>query len=210
MSAPLETSIAAEAELLAALRAGDERAFEALVRTHGPRLLALTRRYTRTEEDAQEALQDAFVSAFRGLDRFEGGALLSTWLHRIAVNAALMIERRRSRRREQDIEELLPVYGPGGHRIEPPAAWSEPVGAELEREELRTLVLRSIAQLPENYRTVLVLRDIEELDLAEIAARLDITPGAAKIRVHRARQALRTLLDPHLRADAPRGSPRPA
>lgn len=201
MSSPTESSPTAEAALVDALRAGEERAYETLVRTHGPRMLAVTRRYTRNEEDAQEALQDAFVSAFRALERFEGGSRLATWLHRIAVNAALMLERKRSRRREQDIEELLPAYGPGGHRSEPPIAWNEPAGAGLEREELRALVLRSIAELPENYRTVLVLRDIEELDLDEIAERLEITPGAAKIRVHRARQALRTLLDPHMRLD---------
>ncbi len=192
-----------ETELVAALRAGDERAYELLVRTEGPRMLAVARRYSRSEDDAQDAVQDAFVSAFKALDGFEGGARLSTWLHRIVVNAALMKERTRARRREQDIEEFLPQFGPGGHQLEPPTPWQEHVGADLEREEQRALVLQAIAQLPENYRSVLLLRDIEELDIAEISARLDITPGCAKIRVHRARQALRTLLDPHFRVSSP-------
>ena len=85
------------------LRAGDEAAFERLVRENGGRLLAVARGILNNEDDAQEALQDAFVSAFRSIDRFEGGSLLSTWLHRITVNAALMKRRAKSRRPERSI-----------------------------------------------------------------------------------------------------------
>lgn len=186
-----------DAALLLRLRAGEDEAFEELVRTYGSRLLAVTRRMLPTEEDARDAVQDAFLSAFRSLDRFEGHARLYTWLHRIAVNAALMRLRTRRRKPEEPLDPLLPVYDKDGHHIERFSSWAEPADRALERQETRALVRRLIGELPESYRTVLVLRDIEGLDTAETAERLGVTPTAAKIRLHRARQALRTLLAPH-------------
>lgn len=188
-----------ERALLARLRAGDERAYETLVRSQGARMLAVARRYAPSEDDAQEAVQDAFVSAFRALPGFQGEARLSTWLHRITVNAALMRARGKARRREHEVDDLLPQFQRGGHFVEDPVAWSETATADLERGETRAIVRKAIDELPENYRTVLVLRDIEEWDVAAIAAQLCITSNAVKVRVHRARQALRTLLDPHFR-----------
>lgn len=188
-----------EAGLLERLRAGDEAAYELLVRTYSGRLLAVTRRILRSEEDARDAVQEAFVSAFRSLGRFEGEARLSTWLHRIAVNAALMRLRTRRRRPEESIDPLLPVYQEDGHHAERFTAWAEPVDVAMQRAETRILVRRTIDHLPESYRTVLLLRDIEQLDTDETAAMLGITANAVKIRLHRARQALRTLLDPHFR-----------
>jgi RNA polymerase sigma-70 factor, ECF subfamily len=199
-SAPeLAWSEAQESALLERLRTGEEGAYETLVRGEGPRLLAVARRYSASEEDAQEAVQEAFLSAFKALPTFRGGARLSTWLHRIAVNAALMRARSRKRRRETQIEELLPRFTAGGHHAEAPVAWSEAADAGPEREEERELVRRAIDELPEGYRTLLLLRDIEGWENSAIAEHLGITPNAAKIRVHRARQALRTLLDPHFR-----------
>ena len=189
-----------ESALLARLRAGDEGAFEHVVRTYGGRLLAVARRILGSEDDARDAVQDAFLSAFRSLDRFEGGARLSTWLHRIVVNASLMKLRTRRRKPEQSIETLLPAFLEDGHFDERFASWSEPVDHALERRETRAEVRAQIAQLPETYRTVLVMRDIEELDTEETARQLGISPNAVKIRLHRARQALRTLLAPHFRS----------
>jgi RNA polymerase sigma-70 factor, ECF subfamily len=188
-----------EADLLARLRSGDEAAYELLVRTFSGRLLAVTRRILGSEEDARDAVQEAFVSAFRSLGRFEGEARLSTWLHRIAVNAALMKLRGRKRRPEESIEPLLPVYQGDGHHAERFTAWTEPVDVAMQRAETRAIVRRAIDQLPDSYRTVLLLRDIEGLDTGETAAMLGATTNAVKIRLHRARQALRTLLDPHFR-----------
>lgn len=188
-----------EADLLARLRAGDEAAYELLVRTYSGRLLAVTRRILGSEDDARDAVQEAFVSAFRSLARFEGEARLSTWLHRIAVNAALMRLRTRKRHPEESIEPLLPVYQEDGHHAERFTAWAEPVDVALQRAETRGIVRRAIDQLPDSYRTVLLLRDIEGLDTNETAAMLGTTTNAVKIRLHRARQALRTLLDPHFR-----------
>lgn len=191
---------AADKQLLARLRAGDAAAYDEFVRAHSPRMLAVTRRILNSEEDAKDAVQDAFVSAFRGLASFEGGSLLSTWLHRIAVNAALMKLRTRKRKPERSIETLLPQYLEDGHHAEDFQEWNLPVDRKLMRAETRAVVRQCIGELPDNYRTVLILRDIEELDTDETAERLGMTPNAVKIRLHRARQALRTLLDPHFRS----------
>ncbi len=189
-----------EKRLLDRLRGGEDAAFAELMRTYGGRLLAVARRMLRSEEDASDAVQDAFLSAFRALDAFQGDARLSTWLHRIAVNACLMKLRTRRRKPEASIEELLPAFLEDGHQARPACAWREASDEQLAREDLRRLVRECIDRLPEAHRTILVLRDVEELDTEETAALLGLTASAVKTRLHRARQALRTLLDPHLRA----------
>ncbi|HYB97495.1 MAG TPA: sigma-70 family RNA polymerase sigma factor [Vicinamibacterales bacterium] len=196
------TPVDDEATLVAQLRAGDEAAFERMVRAYGGRLLAVARRIVGSEEDARDVVQDAFMNAFRSLDRFEGNAKLSTWLHRIAVNAALMKLRTRKRKPEQSIETMLPSFLDDGHHEERFQSWEEPVDKLLEQAETRALVRQQIDALPEGYRTVLVLRDIEGLDTEETANVLGLSVNATKIRLHRARQALRTLLAPHFRSTA--------
>jgi RNA polymerase sigma-70 factor, ECF subfamily len=188
------TSPAQEAELLKALRAGREEAFDTLVRTHAGRMLSVCRRILRDEEEARDAVQEAFLSAFRSLGRFEGAALLGTWLHRIAVNAALMRLRARKRRPEESIEELLPAFRDDGHARVEPVDWSPSALRLVETRETRELVRTAIDALPDLYRTVLLLRDIEELDTAETAEILGVTEGVIKVRLHRARHALRRLL----------------
>ncbi len=187
-----------ESKLLARLREGDESAFEQLVREHGSRMLATARRILASEEDAREAVQEAFLSAFRGLNRFAGGSRLGTWLHRIAINAALMRLRSLKRRHETPIDDLLPPYTAAGHFAEPPEAWAEAASESLLREESKEVVLRKIGELPDPYRIALLLRDIEGLSNQELAEALGVSVNAAKIRVHRARQALKTLLDPYV------------
>jgi RNA polymerase sigma-70 factor (ECF subfamily) len=187
-----------EAGLVAALRAGDEAAYERVVRLYSPRLLASARRILRNEEDARDAVQDAFLSAFKSLDRFEGQSLFSTWLHRIGVNAALMKLRSRQRKPERPVSDLLPKFLEDGHQADPAVPW-EPAEKLLERQETRELVRRSIDTLPDSYRTVLLLRDIEGLDTEQTAEQLGVSAGVVKTRLHRARQALRTLLDEHFR-----------
>lgn len=196
------TPVDDETALIAQLRAGDQAAFEQVVRLYGGRLLAVARRIVGTEEDARDVVQDAFLNAFRSLDRFEGNAKLSTWLHRIAVNAALMKLRTRKRKPEQSIDSLLPGFHDDGHFEERFQSWEEPIDHAMERAENRELVRKKIDELPDSYRTVLVLRDIEGLDTEETANMLGLSVNATKIRLHRARQALRTMLAPHF------GSPR--
>jgi RNA polymerase sigma-70 factor (ECF subfamily) len=195
-------SCADDAVLLAGMRAGEPQAFEQCLRQHGARLLAVARRLVAHEEDARDAVQDAFLAAFKNLSSFDGRAQLATWLHRIVVNAALQKLRRRQRRPEQSIDALLPRFLEDGHRANPGPAWSESAAVALERNETRVLVRQCIDRLPEVYRTVLVLRDIEGLDTETVAQMLELNVNAIKTRLHRARQALRTLLDPHFRGES--------
>jgi RNA polymerase sigma-70 factor (ECF subfamily) len=183
-----------ENALLAALRAGHEWAFETMVRMFGGRLLAVARRFTRNEEDARDIVQSAYLSAFRGLSEFEGTCQMSTWLHRIVVNTALMYLRSRRRKPEDSIDALLPAFQQDGHHVEQFSDWCAPADQLLERRQTRATVRACIQRLPGNYREVLILRDIEELSTQEAAEALSTTPTAVKVRLHRARQALSTLL----------------
>jgi RNA polymerase sigma-70 factor (ECF subfamily) len=183
-----------ETALLGALRRGEEWAFEAMVRVYGGRLLAVARRICGNEEDARDALQSAYLSAFRSVGRFEGSCQLSTWLHRIVVNMALMRLRTRRRKPEEQMDTLLPAFQEDGHHVEQFSEWTLPADVLLERADARAAVRSSIAQLPDAYRQVLLLRDIEELSTDEVARMLGATSTAVKVRLHRARQALSTLL----------------
>ena len=183
-----------ERALVDALRAGSEAAFETMVRAYGGRLLAVARRITKNDEDARDVVQSAYLSAFRALNQFESGCQLSTWLHRITVNAALMRLRSSRRKPEESIETLLPSFQEDGHHVEQFSDWAAPADQLLERKQTRALVRVCIQQLPDNYREVLILRDIEELSTLEVAEKLSMTQTAVKVRLHRARQALSTLL----------------
>lgn len=164
-----------------------------------PRLLAVARRMLRSEEDARDAVQEAFINAFKSIGGFEGQCRLSTWLHRIAVNACLMRLRSRQRKPEDPIDSLLPTFLEDGHASTHTAEWRQDALALMERREEREFVRARIDELPDSYRTVLVLRDIEELNGGETAQLLGISENLVKVRLHRARQALRTLLEPHFR-----------
>ena len=190
-----------EKQLVARLRAGDDASYERLVRTYGGRMLAVARRLVRNEEDARDCIQEAFLQAFRHIDKFEERASLGSWLHRIVVNAALMKIRARERRREDSLEDLLPQFDADGHRLEPEAELGVSAETLLERAETREAVRRAIDQLPEGYRNVLLLRDIEGYDTAEAAAVLGLTAGAVKTRLHRARAALKSLLAPIIQGE---------
>jgi RNA polymerase sigma-70 factor (ECF subfamily) len=172
---------------------------EACVRAYCGRLLVVARRILQTEEDAHDAVQDTFLQAFKGIGAFQAQSRLGTWLHRIVVNAALGRLRTRQRHPERSIEDLLPHFGDDEHQLDPPSPWKATSETIVQRQEARDLVRRGISQLPEIYRTVLLLRDVEELDTEETAHILDTSPGVVKTRLHRARQALRSLLDPYFR-----------
>ncbi len=194
-----------ETQLLDRLRAGEEAAFEDMVRLYGGRLLAVARRLLRNDDDAQDAVQDGFLAAFRALRTFRGECRLSTWLHRIVVNAALMKLRTRRRHPEEPITELLPTFRSDGRHAIRFQMWSD-VEKTLADREVLVVVRAAIDRLPESYRTVLVLRDIEEMDTETVAQMFGVTSNAVKIRLHRARQALVTLLRPQLGIDGPDGA----
>ena len=181
---------------MAALRAGDLGAFERVVREQGRVLLAVARRLLRDEDEAREAVQDAFVSAFRSHARFAGASRISTWLHRIVVNSCLMRLRRQRRKPEISIDEWLPAFLPDGHHQSSFVDWSNAAYELVEQRETCALVRGCIDRLPDSHRTVLLMHDIEGMPVDEVAAALEISTNAVHIRLHRARQALRTLLDP--------------
>ena len=185
---------AEESELVEGLRRGDQYCHEQLVRQYTGMMLAVARRLLRNEDDARDTVQEAFINVFQALPRFRQEAKLSTWLHRITVNTALMKLRAASRRPETSIDHLLPSFDHEGRRVEPIIASTVSLEAVVEQREIRTYVHTCIDRLPASYRTVLLLRDIEELTTVEVAHVLQISENAVKIRLHRARQALMTLL----------------
>jgi RNA polymerase sigma-70 factor (ECF subfamily) len=175
-------STLSEADLVARLKAGDGAAYSDLARTHGGAMAAVARRFFGDTADAAEAVQDALVSAFRAMPAFEGTAKLGTWLHRITVNACLL--KLRARRRSR----LVPLAD-GAHA-------APPADCGLDRAETGALVRTGLARLPAAFRAVIQLRDLDGLSTEETAARLGTNCGAIKTRLHRARQALKAVLDP--------------
>ena len=194
LSQVVDPPVDPDAGLVSGLQAGDERAFERLIRQFTPRLLAIASRLLPCEEDRADAVQDTFLGAFRSIGSFEGRSRLSTWLHRILINSCLAKLRRRSRSVEVPMNDLLPA----GKETDPrePAAPAGSAMTHLASVETQSQVRACINRLPEAYRTVLVLRDIEKLDTDQTARALGATRAVVKTRLHRARQALRTLLEP--------------
>lgn len=183
-----------ERQLIDGLKSGSERSFEELVRTHGGAMLAVARRILRNDEDAQDALQDAFLQVHRAIGTFRGESSLATWLHRIARNSALLRIRRASRRPEISLEPLLPVYDETGHRVGEVAHLPAAPDAVLEQREVRDGVRACVERLPLRYRAVIVLRDLQEKSTLEAAEVLGVSESVVKVRLHRARRALATLI----------------
>lgn len=174
----------------------DGNDLERAVREHGAAMLSVARRLLINEDDARECIQEAYLLAFVKINSFEGRSAFRTWLHRIVVNSALGILRSRKQHNTQSIDDLLPVFDSDGCRIEPTWQFNEPLLKILERNEVRDLVHRSIQKLPDKYRIVLMLRDIEGYDTDEVATLLETNTGAIKTRLHRARAALKKQLEP--------------
>ena len=184
-------------ELLAAAAAdGDRRALEHLLDRHADRIHAICRRILGPSEDALDATQEAMIAVARGIGRFDGRSAFTTWLYRVATNAALDEGRRRSRR-PQPVETLP----------EPRATTASPIDAQVGA---RVDVDAALARLPEEFRVAVVLRDLCDLDYAEIAEVLDLPPGTVRSRIARGRAQLAALLGNHDRdADRPTTEPLP-
>jgi len=187
---------------VADLKAGDRRAAERFVRAHIGWMLALARRILRDAHHAEDAVQNAFAKIFANLDGFDGRSALKTWMHRIVVNESLMLLRRLGRADATSIDEFLPVFDDNGCRVEERWMTHETPEALMLRTDIRARVKEKIDLLPENYRIILVLRDIEEMTTHEVAMLLDISEANVKVRLHRARAALKRLLEPLVKGQA--------
>jgi len=187
--------VAAERALVGGLRSGDPASYERLAREYGGAMLAVARRFHRDEEDARDAVQDAFIAAFRAMRFFREDARLSTWLHRITVNACLMKLRSARRHPTSSLDDLLPHFDDTGHQQAPAGAWTDEVEALLDTPKIRARVRGCIENLPESYRAVLICRDLNEMDTNETAKVLGLGVVNVKTRLHRARQALKTLIE---------------
>ena len=185
-----------DAQTFERLLGGSPQAFRAIVMLYTPIMQAAARRVLRSDADAQDAVQDAFIAAAGSLKTLRDRASLGPWLRRIAVNQAITRWRKRARAGEESIDELLPQFDDEGWRVTSPAGPASSIEDDLSRADTNAAVRAAIDKLPETHRLVIMLRDIEELTTAEAAERLGIEENALKVRLHRARAALRTLLEP--------------
>lgn len=191
-----------DGEFLAELRSGSEKAFERVVRENAAWTYALARRIAGCDELARDCVQEAFTSAYTKIASFEGRSSLKTWLHRIVVNHALMKIRQLQRRPEESFDALLLKFDDDSFVIGPSRIPEKTAEEMLADKQTSQFVRESIDKLPENYRTILLLRDIEGFSTSEAAQMLDIHAGAIRTCLHRARAALRTLLERLLEEDS--------
>jgi RNA polymerase sigma-70 factor, ECF subfamily len=170
---------------------------EKVFREHAPRVYNLARRMLGNDADAEDVTQDVLLQVVRKLDTFRGDAQLSTWLHRVTVNAALAHRKKRARRAEHEIHDPLQHFMDDGHHTHAVRPWSVPPAQQALDHETHQLIEKAIADLPEVYRDVYVLADVEGLPNAEIADMLDLSLPAVKSRLHRGRMLMRNSLAPH-------------
>jgi RNA polymerase sigma-70 factor (ECF subfamily) len=179
-------------QLITRARAKDFAAFEELLGRYEDKVFRLAYRILRNETDAKEILQETFVSIWRKLDTFKGDSQFGSWVYRIATNAALM--RLRSHRRHPEVStEELPIGYLDNYGTPMPAGenWSKRPDDELQSSELRAHIQKAVDGLPDIYRTVFIIRDVEGLSTEETAEALGISIPTVKTRLHRARIALR-------------------
>jgi RNA polymerase sigma-70 factor, ECF subfamily len=189
----------ADAELVEALRRQEADATERLVERFGDRVYRLTMRITGSKEDAEEAAQDALWTAARRIDSFKGESAFGSWLYRIAANSAYQkLRTRKQRSREIAMDEVLPSLDGDGRHFEPMDDWTNRVDERALQGELRHVLEEAIDALPADYRTALVLHDVEGLSNPDIAESLGISLPAVKSRVHRSRLFVRKRLAEYL------------
>jgi RNA polymerase sigma-70 factor (ECF subfamily) len=191
-----------EARMIASILAGDTQLYHELIRPYERSVYMMALSYIKNEADAEDVAQEAFLKAFHHLASFRSEAKFSTWLIGIALNEARSRLRRESVLRMESIDDTVED---GGHCS--PAIlrdWREVPSEALERKEVRHILQTAITSLPEKYREVFILRDVEELNNAETAAALRITIGNVKVRLHRARMMLQKQLTPLLRNANPK------
>ena len=192
-----------DGSLVAALRRGDPTAAEDLVAAYSDRASRLARRITGNAEDAEEVVQDAFLTVIRKINTFRGDSAFGSWLYRIVANAAYQhCRRRRGRGADLSLDKVLPVFDAHGRHVAPIADWSMRVDDPAHQTELRLLLTTAIDELPDDYRAVVLLRDVEGLAPRDIASILDLTVNNVTTRGHRARLFLRKTLEAHFSGQA--------
>ncbi|PYM93888.1 MAG: RNA polymerase subunit sigma [Candidatus Rokuibacteriota bacterium] len=200
MSVMDTTKTDSDAALVEALRRDDPEAPEQLVETFGDRVYRLALRITGSNEDAEEAAQDALWTAARKISTFKGESAFGSWLYRIAANAAYQkLRARKAKSREIAMDDVVPTLDDDGRHFEPMADWSDRVDEQALQGELRRVLSDAIDGLPDDYRTALVLHDVEGLSNPDIAETLGISLPAVKSRVHRSRLFVRKQLADYMK-----------
>lgn len=190
--------------LVERIQGGDMDAFETLVTRYQDRVYGLALSMLRDDVDAQDVVQDTFLNVFRKLDTFRGDSAFSSWLYRIAANNAMMKLRTRRRTPTVSLDDSLPQLDSEGHFNSAVEDWTRQVDRLMENQELGEHIKTAVAKLPEKYRIVFLLSDIEELSMKEVGDILDLTIPNVKTRLHRARLFIRSELSTYLSGEANR------
>src|SRR5712691_5034944 len=185
-----------EAGLVKRARAGDGRAFDLLVSRYKRPVYPLSLRLCGNTHDAEDVLQEAFLQVFRKLHSFRGASKFSTWLYRVATNAALMHRRRHKGRRTESLDSYLPEFRRDGRhkRVDVDYSAAARIEATVHGHQLSKLLLDALSRLPDAYRTAVVLCDLQEMASGDAAAVLRVNAQTLRQRVHRARLMLRGYL----------------
>ncbi|ACI58115.1 RNA polymerase, sigma-24 subunit, ECF subfamily (plasmid) [Rhizobium leguminosarum bv. trifolii WSM2304] len=191
-------SALADADLVPLAKMGDEPAIRAIVKRHNQRLFRTARAVIRNDAEAEDVVQAAYIKAFTNLATFRGEAELSTWLTRITLNEAL--GRMRTRKNTTGLDEIdMQATSAGGEVVQFPSSLSatDPE-TELSRSQARQLLEQAVDELPDDFRAIFVLRDVEGMSTDEAASYLGIRPETAKTRLHRARKMMRQSIEKRL------------
>jgi RNA polymerase sigma-70 factor (ECF subfamily) len=192
VSTTTTTPVFDEAELVARAKAGDGAAFSALVRHYDRRVFRMAKQITQNDDDTEDVLQETFLKAYTHLNDFQGNSKFYTWLVRIAVNEALMKLRKRRSDRTSPLDE--PIDTGEDEVVREIAVWDENPEMQYSREEMHAILDEAVQSLKPAYRTVFILRDIEEMSIEETAEALNLSISAVKSRLLRARLQLREKL----------------
>jgi len=186
-----------EAEIISRIVAGERELFYDLIKPYERAVFITAYSVLRCDADAEEIAQEAMLKAYKALDRFRGDSKFSTWLVRITLNEALMRRRRSRPGSEVPLEEFIDEAD-GDFTPAVLTDWREIPSEALDRKELRDILQRAIDKLPQNYREVLIMRDVHEMNIAETAQLLGVSEGVVKTRLFRARLMMQKIVAPQL------------
>lgn len=187
-----------EIQLIKGLQRGDQASSKKLVETFWKELNFLANRLLADESVASDCVQEAFIKAITKIKSFEGRGTFKAWLHQIVVNEALIEIRKKSARKEESLDELMLDFDETGHHVQ--SYQGHPVTLDILQEsiEVKQQIQKSIDKLPDNFRLILILRDYEGYSTREVAEKMNLSEQNVKVRLHRARLAMRNLLHPVL------------